>query len=121
MVNDHIRHSYLLGIHKMTKSSTGENIYELIIDSLNEIGGMNHSMTAKKLLCVGVDGASVMQGRRNGICARMQLSASPYILSIHCMAHRMNLAFKIVSKFSLALKVEYLVCEVHAYFCRSPK
>ena len=25
MVNDHIRHSYLLGIHKMTKSSTTES------------------------------------------------------------------------------------------------
>ena len=40
MVNYHIRHSYLLGIHKMTKSSTIENIYELVIDSLKEIGGM---------------------------------------------------------------------------------
>ena len=29
MVNDHIRHSYLLGIHKMTKSSIAKNIYEL--------------------------------------------------------------------------------------------
>ena len=56
MVNDHIRHSYLLGIHKMTKISTVETIYELVIDSLKEIGGMDHSMTAKTLVCVGVDG-----------------------------------------------------------------
>ena len=62
MVNDHIRHSYLLGIHKMTKSSTAENIYELVIDSLKEIGGMDHSMIAEKLVSVGADGASVMQG-----------------------------------------------------------
>ena len=62
-----------------------------------------------------------MQGQRNGLCARMQLSASPYMLSIHCMAHRMNLAFKIVSNFSLVSKVEYLVCEVHAYLFWSPK
>ena len=48
MVNDHIRHSYLLGIHKMTKSSIAENIYELVIDSLKEIGGIDHSMIAKK-------------------------------------------------------------------------
>ena len=34
MVNGHIKHSYLLGLHKMTKSSTIENIYELVIDSL---------------------------------------------------------------------------------------
>ena len=61
MFNDHIRHSYLLEIHKMTKSSTTENIYELVIDSLKEIGGMDHSMIANKLVCVGADGASVMQ------------------------------------------------------------
>ena len=74
MVNDHIRYSSLLGIHKMTKSSTTKNIYELVIASLKEIGGMDHSMIAKKLVCVGVDGASVMQGQRNDLCARMQLS-----------------------------------------------
>ena len=109
------------GIHKMTKSSTTKNIYELVIDSLKEIGGMDHSMIAKKLVCVGAYGASVMQGQRNGLCARMQLSTSSYMLSIHCMVHRTNLAFKIVRNFSLVSKVEYLVREVHAYFCRSPK
>lgn len=120
-VNYHIRNSYLLGIHKMSKSSTAENIYELVINTLKETGGMDHSMIAKKLVCVGADGASVMQGQRNGLCARLQLSASPYMIGIHCMAHRMNLAFKIVSNFPLVSKVEYLVREVHAYFCRSPK
>ena len=82
---------------------------------------MNHSMIAKKLVYVGVDGALVIQEQRNGLCAILQLSASPYILSIHCIAHRMNLSFKMVSNFSLVSKVEYLVREVHAYFCRSPK
>ena len=57
MANDHIGHSYLLGIHKMTKSSRSENIYELVIDSLKEIGGMDNSMIEKKLVCVGADGA----------------------------------------------------------------
>ena len=82
---------------------------------------MDHSIIAKNLVCVGVDGASVMQGQRNDIYARLQISASPYMPSIHCMAHMMNLAFKIVSNFSLVSKVEYLVREVHAYFCWSPK
>ena len=43
------------------------------------------------------------------------------MINIHCMAHRMNLAFKIVSKFPLVSKVEDLVRETHAYFSRSPK
>jgi hypothetical protein len=88
---------------------------------LKESGGMDPLMITKKLVCVGADGASVMQGKRNGLCVRLQLSASPYMLSIHCMAHRMNLAFKIVRKFPSVSKVEYLVREAYAYFSRSPK
>jgi hypothetical protein len=60
MVNDHIRHSYLLGINKMRKSSTTENIYEVVLNSLKESGGMDHLMIAKKMVCVRADGASVM-------------------------------------------------------------
>ena len=82
---------------------------------------MNHSMIAKKLVCVGADGASVMQGKTNDLCVIFQLSSSPYILGIYFMAHRMNLAFKIVSKFPLVSRVEDLVHEVHTYFFRSPK
>ena len=121
MVNDHVRHSYLLGIHKMSINSIAENIYELVINNLKEIGGMDDSMITKKLVCVGADGASVMQGQRNDLCARLQHLVAPYMLSIHCMAHRMNLAFKIVRKFPSVSNVKYLVRDVHAYFCRSPK
>ena len=117
MVNDHISHSYLLGIHKMSKISTSENIYELVIDILKEIGGMDHSMLVKKLVSVGADGASIMQGQRNGICAKLQLSASPYMLSIHCMAHRMNLALKIVSKFHWFKRLNTLYVRfMHTFF-----
>ena len=121
MVNDHIRHSYLLGIQKMKKSSTDANIYELVIKTLKEIGGMDDLMIAKRLVCVGADGASIMQGQRNGLCVKIQLLASPFMINIHYMAHRMNIAFKIVNKFPLVSKVEELVRETHAYFCRSPK
>jgi hypothetical protein len=78
-------------------------------------------MIANFFVCVGVDGALAMQGKRNGLCVRLQLPSSPYMLSIHYMAHRMNLAFKIVSKFPLVSKFEYLVQEAYAYFCCSPK
>lgn len=114
MVNDHIRHSYLLGINKMRKSSTIENIYEVVLNSLKESGGMDHLMITKKMICVKADGASVMQGHRNGLCVKLQLSTSPYMISIHCVSHTMNLAFKIISKFPSVSKVEDLVRETHA-------
>lgn len=43
------------------------------------------------------------------------------MLGIHCMAHRMNLAYKIVSTSPIVSKVEDLIRELHSYFCRSPK
>ena len=121
MVNDHIRHSYVLGIHTMKNSSTNGNIYELVIKTLKEIGGMDDLMITKRLVCVGANGASIMQGKMNGLCVKLQLLASPFMISIHCMAHRMNLAFKKVSKFPLVSKVEELVHETHAYLCHNPK
>ena len=60
MVNGHIRNSYLLRIQKMKKSSTAANIYELVIKTLKETGGMDGLMIAKRLVCVGADGASIM-------------------------------------------------------------
>ena len=62
-----------------------------------------------------------MQGQRNGLCTKMQASCSPYVVGIHCMAHRMNLSFRVVKKFPSVNKVGDLVRELYAYFCRSPK
>ena len=105
----------------MRESSIAKNSYELVLNSFNESGSTNHSMISKKLVCVRADGALVMQEQRNGLCVKVQLLASPYMLSIHCMTHRMNLVFKLVSKFPPVSKVEYLVRETHAYFSHSPK
>ena len=105
MVNGHIRHSYILGIQKMKKSSTTGNIYELVINTLKEISGMDDLMIAKRLVCVGEDGASIMQGKMNCLCVKLKLLASLIMISIHCMAHGMNLTFIIVIKFPRGLKV----------------
>ena len=94
MVNDHIRHSYTLRIQKMKKSSTSGNIYELVIKNLKEIGGMDDLMITKRFVCDGAYGASIMQGQRNGICVKLQVLASSFMISIHCMVYRMNISFK---------------------------
>jgi len=72
MVNEHIRHSYLLGIKEMRENSTTENVYELVLNGLKE-SRIDQLMIAKKSVCVGTDGAMIMQGQRNGLCVRLQL------------------------------------------------
>lgn len=64
-------------------------------------------MIAQKLVCVGADGASVMQGHKNGLVTRLKEFLAPYVVGIHCMAHKMNLAFGIVSNSPQIYRVEF--------------
>lgn len=52
---------------------------------------------AKKLVRVGANGTLVIQGNTNGLCLKIKIYSTPYEIGIHYMAHRMNLAFGVVS------------------------
>ncbi|KAH9291551.1 hypothetical protein KI387_043264, partial [Taxus chinensis] len=60
-----IRTPHLLEIHKMTENYNSENIYKLVVSNLKDITGMDDYAIATKLVCVGTDGAAIMQGYRN--------------------------------------------------------
>ena len=47
----------------------------------------------KKVAWVTIDGANVMVGKSPGVNVRLQ-KCSPWILILHCMAHRLELAYK---------------------------
>ena len=98
-----------------------KNLYELLKTILIEYGGLDSMEIAKKLVFFGADGALVMQGHKCVLCKKIKNDLAPYTIPIHCMAHRMNLAFGIVSDFGCVSKVESLIKEIYQYFCRSPK
>ena len=120
-VQNNVRQPHLLAVAKLSDNATSETLFQLVKSNLIEYGAMDELTIVKKLVYVGVDGASVMQGQRNDLCTKMQTSCSPYVVGIHYMAHRMNLAFRVVKKFPSVNKVEDLVRELYAYFCQSPK
>lgn len=60
-----------------------------------------------------------MHGNRNGLCVKLQTTISPYMIPIHYMTHKMNLAYKIIKNFVSCAKVEELVCDVHVFFSKS--
>jgi len=72
-------------------------------------------------MCVGVEGASVMQGNKNGLCVQLETSVSLYMIPIHCMGHILNLAYKIVTIDTCVAKVEELIDKVYVYFSKSSK
>ncbi|KAH9296664.1 hypothetical protein KI387_044244 [Taxus chinensis] len=105
----------------MVENCNAENLYKIVVSHLKDVAGMTDYEIATKLVCVGADGASVMQGHRTGLCVRLQTTVAPYMLPIHCMAHRMNLAYKMVSNHENVAKLEDLIRELHAYMSSSPK
>jgi hypothetical protein len=58
---------------------------------------------AKKMLCFGTDGAATLQGLRLGVTTQIQRDYTPYNIGVHCMAHRCNLAFKMLSGMGIFL------------------
>ena len=64
----------------------------------------------------GSDGAAVMVGRKNGVSALMK-KANPHCVSVHCMAHRLNLATSQASKDLPFLKeVEKMLGDLYRHF-----
>ena len=51
----------------------------------------------EKLIGIATDGASVMRGRHNGLCARLTAEV-PGLLSVHCVAHDLQLAIMDAAK-----------------------
>ena len=65
---------------------TAKTIYQSVKNALQE-----RNISLNKVLAVGSDGASVMTGRKNGFVALLKKQDSPYVIGIHCVAHRLAL------------------------------
>ena len=121
IVKNHVRNVHFLTMSKMKESDSAENLYNIVMNNLCDISVLDGVNIARKLVFFGADGASVMQGNHNSLFVRLQASTAPYMIGIHFMGHRTNLAFKILSKERLVNKVDILVDDLHGMFCRSSK
>ena len=70
-VQNNVRQPHLLYVTKLRDNATAETLFQLVKSNLIEYGAMDELTIVKKLVCVGADGASVMQGQRNGLCTKM--------------------------------------------------
>lgn len=62
-------------------------IYETLLSKLRR-----WELNLRKFLGFGSDGASTMTGSATGVAARLKNQVNPYLLAVHCVAHRTNLA-----------------------------
>jgi hypothetical protein len=73
-------------------------------------------LNLKNILGFGSDGASVMVGKTKGLAAKMK-EESPHCVSIHCMAHRLNLATSQASEnVPYMQEFEKLLSDLYYYF-----
>ena len=75
-------HSCFLGLVELPGGTAPE-----IVDTVLKVFTAK-SISLEKLCGVATDGASVMVGCRTGVTTRL----NPFILSVHCIAHRLALA-----------------------------
>jgi hypothetical protein len=69
------------------QSGTADSIVKAVVALCRSLG-----LNMKYLVGVGSDGASVMTGRETGVVVRLRNEFSPYLVGIHCLAHRLALA-----------------------------
>lgn len=92
------------------------------ITSLMETVSGNEDGTGQwleKVVACGTDGASVMTGVKKGVVTQLRQDRS-YILGIHCMSHRLELAFSdAMTHISMARKVEELLSGLYTFYHKS--
>ncbi|XP_070576192.1 zinc finger protein 862-like [Ptychodera flava] len=70
----------------------------------------------------GTDGASVMTGKHKGVATRLQKEVNPFLIAIHCCAHRLALASaQAAHSVKLIDKFEQHLVQIFNYFHYSTK
>jgi hypothetical protein len=104
---------------KNVKRGDAETISRALLDTMRQYLGEE---TVLKIVGLGTDGASVMQGKKSGVVKRVrdELSA-PYIVGVHCAGHRLELAFKdCIKQVGLFDKLQTLLVGLYYYYRNSP-
>jgi hypothetical protein len=94
-----------------------ESIHHQLLEYLEDNG-----LDMSRVMCFCSDGASVMTGSQNGVGVRLQRSSNPFMLCIHCIAHRLALCCAdTATDMDYPENEESTLNEVSAYFNRSGK
>lgn len=100
---------YLVALTKVIEAPTANTFLELILQSLEKGAGVGPDALERMLLCFGADGVSAFQGCRTGVTVQLQQKNNPFMLGVHCWAHRINLAAESMDKLSIMRHSEQLM------------
>ncbi len=81
----------LLNLDTIVVGGTFDNLTTMIICFLVIFGGILEINIVNKVLCFGVNSVIVFHGLNIGVIVQLINKQYPFIVKIHCMAHRCNL------------------------------
>jgi hypothetical protein len=120
-ISDWERVPMLLSLERVIEGGSAESISNIILGALAKQGGLTPQQIKDRFMTFRADGASVLQGKKNGVTNRLQVSHAPHMQGMHCVAHRSNLAVQCLSDLEMVSRIETLLSALHRYFSKSPK
>lgn len=81
----------------------------LLLEALLSGGGVEEDALASKLMCFAADGVSVFQGYRTRVTTQLVQNFAPFMIGVHCFAHRLNLAAHILETLLIFQNYEKLM------------
>ncbi|KAK7095474.1 hypothetical protein V1264_006873 [Littorina saxatilis] len=96
------------------------HVLEALDQALREFTGQSSEEWKRKLVGFASDGAAVNFGCKQGVAARLKTSR-PKLVTVHCTAHRLELAFKdMTAQVEYYKKVSKLMKDLYDFYYRSP-
>ena len=110
-------HSRFIGVTSVSRADA-EHITKAVDDTVSTID----KQWKDKLVSIGSDGASVMTGKNTGVVVRLK-GTLDYVIGMHCMNHRLELAYKdaVVNQISDHHKpLDKLLKGLYTFYHKSP-
>jgi len=121
IVQNWVRIPLLISLQRVECSSNVENLTEMIVGAINLGGGLDSKAIANKLMSLGANGALTLQGARSRVTQQVKEKHAPFLIDVHCVAHRCNLAFKALTNLGMFGDIEKLLLVTYGYLYKSSK
>jgi hypothetical protein len=109
-----------LQLAQVTGTPDAATLTKLLVSVLTGIG-LSSAQLERSWVGLASDGAAVLTGQHTGLATRVGQSHAPYVIHIHCWAHRTNLAAKVLDSVGIVTKLRSALQSLSSHFCNSTK